>query len=95
MSTSKSNPVRKPRPASRAAPGLPPSAGGAIYDGALSSFPASYAGGVVDYPGSSSKWTKEDSVVYRVTASVSASAPDSAQGATTGSHTIRWEAQSQ
>jgi hypothetical protein len=75
--------------------GFTPDAGGAIYDGALSSFPTSYAGGVVDYPGSGSKWAKEDAVVYRVTASVSASAPDSAQGATTGSHTIRWEAQSQ
>jgi hypothetical protein len=34
-------------------------------------------------------------VVYRVTATLSASAPDSAQGATTGLHTIRWEAQNQ
>jgi hypothetical protein len=91
----------KIEPGTQASPSFPsctgftPDAGGTIYDGALSSFPTSYAGGVVDYPGSSTKWTKEDSVVYRVTASVSASAPDSAQGATTGSHTIRWEAQSQ
>lgn len=87
-------------PGSQASPSFPSCSGfvadgAAIYDGPLSAFPSSYAGGVVDYPGSSSKWAKEDSVVYRVTASVSSSAPDSAQGATTGSHTIRWEAQSQ
>jgi hypothetical protein len=91
----------KIEPGAQASPSFPsctgftPDAGGAIYDGPLSSFPTSYAGGVVDYPGSGSKWAKEDAVVYRVTASVSAGAPDSAQGATTGSHTIRWEAQSQ
>jgi hypothetical protein len=36
-----------------------------------------------------------DAVVYRVTATLSASAPDSAQGKTTGTHIIRWEAQNQ
>jgi predicted ribosomally synthesized peptide with SipW-like signal peptide len=91
----------KIEPGTQASPSFPsctgftPNAGGAIYDGALSSFPTGYAGGVADYPGSGSKWTNGDAVVYRVTASVSAGAPDSAQGATTGSHVIRWEAQSQ
>jgi predicted ribosomally synthesized peptide with SipW-like signal peptide len=75
--------------------GFNPDGSGAIHDGTLSGFPSSYAGGVSDYPGSGSKWTDGDAVVYRITASVSGSAPASAQGATTGSHTIRWEARSQ
>jgi len=75
--------------------GFTPDEGGAIFDSPLSTLPTNYAGGVPDYPGSGSKWTNNDAVVYRVTASVSNAAPDSAQGATTGSHTIRWEAQSQ
>jgi hypothetical protein len=75
--------------------GFTPDAGGAVFDNALSNFPAGYGGGIADYPDSGSKWTNGDAVVYRVTASISGSAPDSAQGATTGNHTIRWEAQSQ
>jgi hypothetical protein len=69
--------------------------GAAIYDGALNAFPTSYAGGVADNPGSTTKWITGDAVVYRVTATLSASAPDSAQGQTTGSHVLRWEAQNQ
>jgi hypothetical protein len=67
-----------------------------LYDGALSSFPTSYGSGVSDYPGLlATKWANGDSVVYRVTATLSSSAPDSAQGTTTGSHTLRWEAHNQ
>ena len=52
--------------------------------------------GVVDFPGTvATKWVTNDSVVYRVTATLSASAPDTAQGQTTNSHIIRWEAQNQ
>jgi hypothetical protein len=69
--------------------------GAAVFDAALSTFPTSYAAGVADYPGATSAWTNTDAVVYRVTATLSASAPDSAQGATTGLHTIRWEARNQ
>jgi predicted ribosomally synthesized peptide with SipW-like signal peptide len=69
--------------------------GAAIYDGALSAFPTSYTGGVVDNPGSTSKWVNGDAVVYRITATLASGAPDSAQGATTGSHVIRWEARNQ
>jgi hypothetical protein len=36
-----------------------------------------------------------NSVVYRFTATLSSSAPEAAQGKTTGSHIIRWEAQNQ
>lgn len=67
-----------------------------LFDAALSTFPTTYAGGVSDYPGTTAtKWVSGDAVVYRVTATVSASAPDSAQSATTGSHTLRWQAQNQ
>lgn len=88
-------------PGTQASPSFPscagftPDAGGPIFSDALSNFPTSYASGVADNPGGGSKWTNGDAVVYRVTVSVSDSAPDSAQGATTGSHTIRWEAQSE
>jgi hypothetical protein len=69
--------------------------GAAIYDGALNLFPTTYAGGVADNPGSSTKWINGDAVVYRVTATLSSTAPDSAQGQTTGSHVLRWEARNQ
>jgi predicted ribosomally synthesized peptide with SipW-like signal peptide len=90
----------KIEPGSQASPSFPSCTGftadgAAIFDAALSTFPTSYASGVSDFPGASSAWTNSDAVVYRVTATLSASAPDSAQGATTGLHTIRWEAHNQ
>jgi predicted ribosomally synthesized peptide with SipW-like signal peptide len=70
--------------------------GAALFDDTLNDFPTSYASGVLDSgPGSATKWVNNDEVVYRVTATLSSSTPDSAQGATTGSHTIRFEAQNQ
>ncbi len=78
--------------------GFTPDAGGALFEGTLSSFASehnSYANGVADFPGSSTRWATNDSVVYRVTATLSASAPDSAQGQSTGEHVLRWEAQNQ
>ena len=90
----------KIEPGSQASPSFPSCTdftadGAAIFDAALSTFPTSYAGGVADFPGATSAWQNGNAVVYRVTATLSASAPDSAQGATTGLHTIRWEAQNQ
>jgi hypothetical protein len=90
----------KIEPGSQVAPSFPACTafiadGAAIFDAALSTFPTSYASGVADFPGATSAWANGDSVVYRVTATLSASAPDAAQGATTGLHTIRWEAQNQ
>jgi hypothetical protein len=90
----------KIEPGTQASPSFPSCTGfsadgAAIFDAALSTFPTTYAGGVSDLPGAGSSWTNGDAVVYRVTATLSASAPDSAQGATTGLHTIRWEAQNQ
>jgi predicted ribosomally synthesized peptide with SipW-like signal peptide len=73
--------------------------GGAIYTGTLQNFANtrnSYANGVVDYPGTvATSWATNDSVVYQFTATLQASAPDTAQGATTGSHSFTWEARSQ
>lgn len=76
-----------------------PDSGGALFEGTLAAFATernSYATGIVDFPGTvATKWVTNDAVVYRVTATLSASAPDAAQGKTTGSHVIRWEAQNQ
>ena len=99
------NVTLKIEPGTQASPSFPsctgftPDAGGALFEGTLSAFAAehnSYANGVVDFPGTSAtKWVTNDAVVYRVTATLSAAAPDSAQGKTTGTHIIRWEAQNQ
>lgn len=79
--------------------GFTPDSGGALYEGTLSSFASEHKNfetGIVDNPGTTAtKWMTNDSVVYRVTATLSASAPESAQGQTTGSHILRWEAQNQ
>jgi hypothetical protein len=67
-----------------------------LFDTALSTFPTTYAGGITDYPGTvATKWVNTDAVVYRVTATLSASASDAAQGQSTGLHTLRWEARNQ
>lgn len=78
--------------------GFTADSGGALYTGTLANFAStknSYANGVVDYPGSGTKWAANESVVYQVTATLQSSAPESAQGATTGSHTFTWEARNQ
>lgn len=78
--------------------GFTPDAGGALYSGTLANFATTknnYANGVVDYPGSGTKWASNESVVYQVTATLQSSAPEAAQGATTGAHTFTWEARNQ
>jgi len=78
--------------------GFTADAGGPVYSGTLQEFGTaknSYANGVVDNPGTSTKWVTEDSVVYKVTATLQSSAPDAAQGLTTGAHTFTWEARNQ
>jgi hypothetical protein len=78
--------------------GFTPDSGGALYAGTLQNFGStknSYANGVVDYPGSGTKWAANESVVYQVTATLQSSAPDAAQGLTTGAHTFTWEARNQ
>jgi len=74
------------------------STGGTVYEGILSAFAAAnntYANGISTFPTGKTKWETNDAVVYQVTATLSASAPDTVQGKTTGSHIIRWEAQNQ
>lgn len=91
-------------PGSQASPSFPSctgfvaDSGGAIYTGTLQSFGTtknSYANGVVDYPGTGTKWASGESVVYQVSATLQSSAPDAAQGLTTGAHTFTWEARNQ
>jgi hypothetical protein len=71
---------------------------GALYTGTLANFATtknSYANGVVDFPGTGTKWATNESVIYQVTATLQSSAPEAAQGATTGAHTFTWEARNQ
>jgi len=78
--------------------GFTPDSGGALYTGTLSAFAtakSSYANGLVDYPGSATKWQANESVVYQVTVGLQSSAPESAEGLSTGSHTFTWEARNQ
>ncbi len=92
-------------PGSQASPvfpscsGFAPDAGGALYDGTLDDFAAAhsgYANGLADNPGTSaSAWTTDDTVVYRVTATLAADTPADAQGDSTGTHALRWEARNQ
>lgn len=75
-----------------------PAASPTVYEGTLSAFATehgTYANGITTNPASATKWETNNAVVYRVTATLSSSAPNSAQGATTGSHAFTWEAQNQ
>lgn len=74
------------------------SSGGTLFEDTLAKFGAeknSFATGISTFPNGATKWETNSSVVYRVTATLSASAPESAQGKTTGTHILRWEAQNQ
>jgi hypothetical protein len=70
--------------------------GADLYSGTLSNFASTYtnwSNGLLDAgPGAASSWTNGNSVVYRFTLQLQAGAPDAAQGLTTGSHAITWEA---
>jgi hypothetical protein len=74
------------------------STGGTLYEGTLSAFATeknTFATGVSTFPTGQTKWETNNSVIYRFTAMLSASAPNTAQGATTGLHAFTWEAQNQ
>jgi predicted ribosomally synthesized peptide with SipW-like signal peptide len=74
------------------------SSGGTVYEGTLSAFATehnTYATGISTFPTGQAKWELNNSVVYRFTATLVSSAPEAAQGKSTGSHIIRWEAQNQ
>jgi predicted ribosomally synthesized peptide with SipW-like signal peptide len=74
------------------------STGGTVYEGTLAAFATeknSYTNGIPTFPTGKTKWETNESVVYRFTATLSSTAPNTVQGATTGSHTFLWEAQNQ
>jgi predicted ribosomally synthesized peptide with SipW-like signal peptide len=74
------------------------STGGTVYEGTLSAFATeknSYTNGISTFPTGQTKWETNNSVIYKFTATLSSSAPNTAQGATTGSHAFTWEAQNQ
>jgi predicted ribosomally synthesized peptide with SipW-like signal peptide len=76
----------------------PASSGATVYEGTLAAFATehnTFATGITTNPASATKWETNNSVVYRFTATLSSSAPNLAQGATTGSHAFSWEAQNQ
>jgi hypothetical protein len=66
---------------------------GVIYSGSLASFPATYAGGLVDpIPGSPESWTNPESHSYQFV--ISLDDTNAAQGLN-GSATFTWEARNQ
>lgn len=76
----------------------PLSSGATLYEGTLTAFVTehgTYANGITTNPASATKWETNNSLVYRFTATLSASAPESAQGKSTNAHAFRWEAQNQ
>lgn len=78
--------------------GFTADATGPVFDDTLASFASDHSGwenGLEDNPGDAASWTTSDAVVYRVTAEVDSATPDSAQGGTTGSHVLTWEARNQ
>jgi predicted ribosomally synthesized peptide with SipW-like signal peptide len=72
--------------------------GGTVYEGTLAAFATeknTYAAGISTFPTGQTKWETNNSVIYRFTATLSSSAPNTVQGATTNAHTFLWEAQNQ
>jgi hypothetical protein len=67
--------------------------GGDLFNAALNTLGTTYAAGVAAPGPLAATWGNGDAVAYRVTATLSASAPNAAQGLTTNSHALRWEAQ--
>jgi predicted ribosomally synthesized peptide with SipW-like signal peptide len=78
--------------------GFTPASGGSIFNGTLSAFATAHnawSNGLGTYPSGATKWTTNNNVVYQITATVDAATPDTAQGATTNSHSLTWQSQSQ
>lgn len=70
--------------------------GATVYNGTVKAFADAHSGwsnGLADNPLAATKWAQNATVTYRFRVSVQDS--DSAQGATTGSHDITWEARNQ
>jgi hypothetical protein len=69
------------------------SSAGTLYDGDLPGLATTYASGLVATPGVDGDWDANETLVYRVTVSIDDDS--NAQGLTTGTHTLRWEARNQ
>lgn len=75
---------------------VPDASGSSVYSGTLKSFAdtySTYATGLSDSPLVATKWQTNDAVTYRFRVNVQDD--NSAQGATTGTHSFTWEAQNQ
>ena len=75
-----------------------PTGAGQLFTGTLQNFEqtrSTYATGVATAPGTGSSWNQNNTLVYRVQATLQSSAPDAAQGTSSGTHTFTWEARSQ
>ncbi len=75
--------------------GFAAEAGGPLFSGTLEQFELNrtgFASGIAMPPPSGTSWAQGATRVVRVDASLSASAPDSAQGASSGVHSFIWEA---
>jgi hypothetical protein len=69
-----------------------------IFTGTLQSFEQtrnSYANGIATLPAGKTSWSSGQTLVYRVQATLQASAPDASQGWSSGVHSFVWEARSQ
>jgi hypothetical protein len=74
----------------------PDATGSGVYSGTLKNFAdthSTYANGLADNPLTATKWQQNDAVTYRFRVSVQDN--NSAQGATSGTHSFSWEAQNQ
>jgi hypothetical protein len=68
---------------------------GVVYNGALASFPASYAGGLIDpLSATPESWAQNEVHAYKLQVTVQASAPTTAQGLSASS-TFFWEARNE
>jgi hypothetical protein len=75
---------------------VPDASTSSVYTGTLKNFADTYsafASGLSDTPLAGTKWQTNDTVTYRFRVSVQDN--NSAQGATTGTHSFTWEAQNQ
>jgi hypothetical protein len=77
--------------------GFTPDSQGTIYSGTLKNFEQTYTGysnGIATGPGGQTSWHQNDSLVYRIQATLQSATPDSAQGTSTGVHSFVWDARS-
>jgi hypothetical protein len=78
--------------------GFTPDATGVIFTGTLQSFEQTrtgYASGLATTPVGKAGWSTGEALVYRVQATLQATAPDSSQGWSSGVHSFVWEARNQ